>query len=64
MISIGIAEFRYVLIIILLNLGKGLRQLRFISFQCTSESEAGLWVSDLDFHCNVFAFCICYCQNF
>ena len=35
-----------------------------ISFQLTSESEAGLWILDLDFHCKVFAFCILYCHDF
>ena len=35
-----------------------------ISFQWISESEVGLWISDLDFHCKVLAFCILYCQNF
>ena len=43
---------------------KGLGQLTLISFRWTSQSNAGLWISDLDFHCNVFAFCILYCQNF
>ena len=71
MISISTVEFRYyVVIIVLVNLGKpslsytGLNQLRLISFQWTSEPEAGLWISDLDFHCKPFAFCLLYCQNF
>ena len=34
------------------------REWRLISFQWTSKFEAGLWISDLDFHCKVFAFCI------
>ena len=42
----------------------GLRQLRLISFQWTSESESCLWISDVEFHCKVFAFCIECCQNF
>ena len=43
---------------------RGLRQLRLITFQWTSESEVGQWISDLDFYWKVFAFCILYCQNF
>ena len=35
-----------------------------ISFQWTSKSDANLWISDLDFECTAFAFCILYCQNF
>ena len=42
----------------------GLRQLRLISFQWTSESESCLWISDVEFHCKLFAFCIECCQNF
>ena len=30
--------------------------MRLISFQWTSESEVGLWISDLDFHCKVLRF--------
>ena len=43
---------------------KGLRQLTLISFQGFSESEAGLWISVLGFHCKLFAFRILYYQNF
>ena len=39
-------------------------QCRLISFQWTSESDTGLWISDLDYPIKVFAFCILYCQNF
>ena len=34
----------------------GLRQLRLVSFQWTSESDAGLWISDLDFYCKLLRF--------
>ena len=30
--------------------------MRLISFQWTSESEVGLWISDLDFNCKVLRF--------
>ena len=42
----------------------GLRPLRLISFQWSSGSESILWISDSDFHCKFFVFCILYCQNF
>ena len=62
MISISTVEFRYyVVLITLVNLGKpltiGIKTVDKISFQWTSESEAGLWISELDFHCQVFPFC-------
>ena len=34
----------------------GLRQLILVSFQWTSESDAGLWISDLDFYCKLLRF--------
>ena len=63
MISVGTVEFGYCCYYNTSELGKtlsykGLRQLRLISFQWTSEFDAGLWISDLDFHCKVFAFYI------
>ena len=67
-ISITTAEFRYYVVITIL--GKtlsymGLRQWRLINFQWTSEPEAGLWISESDFHCKVFVFCdILHCQIF
>ena len=37
---------------------KGLRQFRLISFQWTSQSETGLWISNLDFYYLCFVFYI------
>ena len=43
---------------------KGLKQLRLISFQRTFESEVGLWISQTNFHGEVFVFFMLYFQNF
>ena len=50
MISVSTVDFRYyVVIIILVKLGRRQRQLRLISFQWSVESKAGRWISDTTF---------------